>query len=160
MTPNQVHNGLPHDSNFGYSYAKRLIDVLNRGYYEQHNRLFTSIVPCNIYGPNDNFNPTASHVIPGMIQRLYKIINDPSATAPQEERIFTVYGTGKPLRQFIYSHDLARLAVWVLREYKSISPIILSGTKTINESINIVTHHILLSFYFQSMKMTKCPLNL
>lgn len=161
LTPkkNKVHNGLPHDSNFGYSYAKRLIDVLNRGYYEQHNRLFTSIVPCNIYGPNDNFNPTASHVIPGMIQRLYKIINDPTATTPQEERVFTVYGTGKPLRQFIYSHDLARLAIWVLREYKSISPIILSGKRN-NKQINIPTHCVLLPFYFQLMKMTRCPLNL
>lgn len=104
-----------------------MIDILNRGYFEQHNRLYTSIVPCNIYGPNDNFHPTASHVIPGMIQRLYKLIQDESIDAPQNERIFTVYGTGKPLRQFIYSLDLARLAIWVLREYKSISPIILSG---------------------------------
>lgn len=123
----QIHNGLPHDSNFGYSHAKRLIDILNRGYFEQHNRLFTSIVPCNIYGPNDNFHPTASHVIPGMIQRLYKIIQDDSIDTPQEERVFTVYGSGKPLRQFIYSHDLATLAVWVLREYNDVSPIILSG---------------------------------
>lgn len=124
----KIHNGLPHDSNFGYSYAKRLIDILNRGYFEQHDRLFTSIVPCNIYGPNDNFHPTASHVIPGMIQRLYKLINDNSIDTPQEKRVFTVYGTGKPLRQFIYSHDLAKLAIWALREYDSISPIILSGS--------------------------------
>lgn len=123
----QIHNGLPHDSNFGYSYAKRLIDVLNRGYFEQYNRLFTSIVPCNIYGPNDNFSPTASHVIPGMIQRLNSLINDSTINTPQEERVFTVYGTGKPLRQFIYSHDLAKLAIWTLREYNSVSPIILSG---------------------------------
>lgn len=118
---------MPHDSNFGYSYAKRLIDVLNRGYYEQHNRLFTSIVPCNIYGPNDNFSPIASHVIPGMIQRLYNLINDTTTNTPQEERVFTVYGSGKPLRQFIYSHDLAKLAIWTLRDYDSVSPIILSG---------------------------------
>lgn len=118
---------MPHDSNFGYSYAKRLIDVLNRGYFEQHNRLYTSIVPCNIYGPNDNFHPTASHVIPGMIHRLYNLINDNTINTPQEERVFTVFGTGKPLRQFIYSHDLAKLAIWTLREYDSVSPIILSG---------------------------------
>lgn len=124
----QIHNGLPHDSNFGYSYAKRLIDILNRGYFEQHQRLFTSIVPCNIYGPNDNFHPTASHVIPGMIHRLYNLIHDTSIDTPAEKRVFTVYGTGKPLRQFIYSHDLARLAVWALRDYDSVSPIILSGT--------------------------------
>lgn len=116
---------MPHDSNFGYSYAKRLIDILNRGYHEQHNRLFTSIVPCNIYGPNDNFHPTASHVIPGMIQRLHKLMQDTTIDIPQEERVFTVYGTGKPLRQFIYSIDLARLAVWVLK-YSSLNCMSLS----------------------------------
>lgn len=88
-------------------------------------------MPCNIYGPNDNFHPTASHVIPGMIQRLHKLINDDTIDTPQEERVFTVYGTGKPLRQFIYSHDLAKLTIWVLREYDSVSPIILSGNNKI-----------------------------
>lgn len=123
----QIHNGPPHDSNYGYSYAKRLIDITNRAYFDKHQRMFTSIVPCNIYGPNDNFHETESHVIPGMIQRMYKIIHDDSNATPEEERIFHVYGTGKPLRQFIYSHDLARLAIWVLRDYESVEPIILSG---------------------------------
>lgn len=122
----KIHNGPPHNSNFGYSYAKRLIDITNRAYFEQHKHIFTSIVPCNIYGPNDNFHPTASHVIPGMIQRLYSLIND-SNDVPEEKRIFTVYGSGKPLRQFIYSHDLAKLTIWALREYNDVSPIILSG---------------------------------
>lgn len=144
-----VHNGLPHDSNFGYSYAKRLIDVLNRGYFEQHNRKFTSIVPCNIYGPNDNFHPTASHVIPGMIQRLYKLIKDDTIDTPQEERVFTVYGTGKPLRQFIYSHDLAKLTIWVLREYDSVSPIILSVDEEDEVSIEFVARSIAKAFDFK-----------
>lgn len=61
-----------------------------------------------------------------MIHRMYNIINDAS-DIPQVERIFSVYGSGKPLRQFIYSHDLAKLAVWTLREYNDITPIILSG---------------------------------
>lgn len=123
----QIHNGPPHDSNYGYSYAKRLIDITNRAYFDKHQRMFTSIVPCNIYGPNDNFHETESHVIPGMIQRMYKIIHDDGNATPEEERIFHVYGTGKPLRQFIYSYDLARLAIWVLRDYESVEPIILSG---------------------------------
>merc|ERR1712224_845660 len=64
-----VHNGAPHDSNIGYSYAKRMIDVLNRCYNEQYGCNFTSIVPTNIYGPNDNFNLKSSHVIPGLIHK-------------------------------------------------------------------------------------------
>lgn len=46
-----------------------------------------------------------------------------------EDKIFTVLGTGKPLRQFIYSKDLAKLFVWVLRNYNSVEPIILSGNE-------------------------------
>ena len=62
----QVHNGPPHDSNFGYSYAKRMLDVMNRGYEQQYGCKFTSIIPCNVFGPHDNFNIANGHVIPGM----------------------------------------------------------------------------------------------
>lgn len=57
---------------------------------------------------------------------MHNIIND-SSDIPAEQRVFTVYGSGKPLRQFIYSLDLAKLTVWTLREYNDITPIILSG---------------------------------
>merc|ERR1719385_640901 len=51
-----VHNGPPHTSNYGYSYAKRMIDVLNKGYNQQYGSKFPSIIPCNVFGPHDNFN--------------------------------------------------------------------------------------------------------
>ena len=60
-----MHLGPPHDSNFGYSYAKRMIDVMNRGYSQQHGCTFTSVIPCNVFGPHDNFNMQDGHVIPG-----------------------------------------------------------------------------------------------
>lgn len=69
-----IHNGPPHESNYGYSYAKRLIDITNRAYNQQHGSMFTSIIPCNVFGPCDNYNPESSHVIPGMIHRLYDLI--------------------------------------------------------------------------------------
>ena len=53
-----VHNGPPHESNEGYAYAKRMIDVANRCYNQQHGRCFTSVIPTNIYGPNDNYRLT------------------------------------------------------------------------------------------------------
>lgn len=52
----KVHEGPPHPINFGYSHAKRMIDVQNRAYYEQHGCQFTSVIPTNIYGPYDNYN--------------------------------------------------------------------------------------------------------
>jgi len=114
-----VHNGPPHPSNFGYSYAKRMIDVANQAYKEQHACNFTSIIPCNVFGPNDNYNLESSHVIPGLIRKLHDIIQNGGDT-------FTVLGSGKPLRQFIYSLDLAKLIIWVLRNYNEVDPIILS----------------------------------
>ena len=69
-----VHLGPPHPSNYGYSHAKRLIDILNRGYFEQHGCMFTSVIPCNVFGPYDNFNLQSSHVIPGLIRKLHSAI--------------------------------------------------------------------------------------
>ncbi|KAM8966680.1 GDP-L-fucose synthase isoform 2-T2 [Pelodytes ibericus] len=113
-----IHNGAPHSSNFGYSYAKRMIDVQNRAYHEQHGCKFTSVIPTNVFGPHDNFNIEDGHVLPGLIHKVYQ--------AKLNGTPLSIWGTGKPLRQFIYSLDLARLFIWVLREYNEVDPIILS----------------------------------
>ena len=113
-----IHNGPPHFSNEAYAYAKRMIDVQNRVYHSQYGCNFTSVIPTNIYGPHDNFHLEESHVIPGLIHKLY--------LAKKNGTPFTAMGSGKPLRQFIYSMDLARLFVWVLRNYNQPEPIILS----------------------------------
>ncbi|XP_041351993.1 GDP-L-fucose synthase-like isoform X2 [Gigantopelta aegis] len=113
-----IHNGPPHSSNFGYSYAKRLIDVQNRGYHQQHGCHFTAVIPTNVFGPHDNFNLEDGHVLPGLIHKVYE--------SKKNGTPFVIWGTGSPRRQFIYSLDLARLFLWVLREYQEIDPIILS----------------------------------
>jgi len=136
-----VHNGPPHPSNFGYSYAKRMIDVQNRAYHEQYGRMFTSIVPCNVFGPHDNFNVQQGHVIPGLINKAYE--------AKKNGTPFEIWGTGAPLRQFIYSIDLARLTVWVLREYQEIDPIILATDEQDEVSIKDVAMMILDAFDFK-----------
>lgn len=82
--------------------------------------MFTSVVPCNVFGPHDNYNLESSHVIPGLIRKLHDIIQN-------GDDKFVVMGSGKPLRQFIYSLDLAKLFLWVMREYNEVDPIILSG---------------------------------
>ncbi|KAG4074032.1 hypothetical protein HA402_014237 [Bradysia odoriphaga] len=144
-----IHNGPPHSSNFGYSYAKRLIDITNKAYYEKYGHIFTSIVPCNIYGPHDNFRPDVSHVIPGMINRLYRTIYQDEPDKPQEQKEFYVYGSGKPLRQFIYSRDMARLITWVVRSYESVEPIILSVDEAAEVSIADVARSIAQAFQFK-----------
>lgn len=129
-----VHNGPPHDSNYGYAYAKRMIDVQNRAYNQQYGCNFTSVIPTNIYGSHDNYNLEDSHVIPGLIHKVYN--------AKKEDGELYVWGSGTPLRQFIHSLDLARLMVWTLTNYDSHEPIILSVDPEDEVSIKDVVHMI------------------
>lgn len=125
-----LHDGPPHPSNEGYAYAKRLIDTLNRAYAEEYGCNFTSIIPTNIYGPHDNFSIQNGHVIPGLIHKCYN--------AKKDGTPFTIWGSGSPLRQFIYSLDLAELSVWVMREYHQPEPITLSVDEDAEVSIKDV----------------------
>ncbi|KAI9605239.1 hypothetical protein H4Q26_003217 [Puccinia striiformis f. sp. tritici PST-130] len=59
-----VHNGPPHQSNFGYAHAKRMVDIQNHAYHSEFGCYFTSAIPTNIFGPHDNYNLDNSHVIP------------------------------------------------------------------------------------------------
>ncbi|XP_077493667.1 GDP-L-fucose synthase-like [Amblyomma americanum] len=136
-----IHEGPPHDSNFGYSYAKRLTDIQNRAYHAQHGCKFTAVIPVNVFGPYDNFNPEDGHVLSGLINRTHQ--------AKLHGTPLEVWGSGKPLRQFIYSLDLARLIVWVLREYSEVDPIILSGDEEDEVSIKDATRLITDAFDFK-----------
>lgn len=122
-----VHDGAPHSSNEGYAYSKRMIDVLNRCYSNQYGCNFTSVIPTNIYGPHDNFNIQDGHVIPGLVHKM-KIAMDGGPS-------FKIWGSGTPLRQFIYSEDLAKLFVWALYNYDDPSPIIFSTDEASEISI-------------------------
>ena len=124
LTIDQIHTGVPHTSNDAYSYAKRMTDVQINAYREQYGINYTSIIPSNIYGPNDNFSLEHGHVMPMLIHKLY--------LAKKNKTDFTVWGSGKPLREFIYSKDVARLAEWTLENYEGIEPLIFSGDEEIS----------------------------
>jgi GDP-L-fucose synthase len=136
-----VHNGPPHTSNMGYSVAKRMIDVLNHCYKDQYGLNYTSVIPTNIYGPHDNFCIEDGHVIPGLIHKCYM--------AKRDGTDFVIWGSGSPLRQFIYSEDLAQLTVWTLRNYESIEPIILSVDEEAEVSIKEVAELVAEAMEFQ-----------
>ena len=78
LTEQQIHDGEPHQSNFGYAYAKRMLDVHSRAIRKQYNLNYITAIPNNIYGPKDNFDLNNGHVIPSMIRKFYeaKINND------------------------------------------------------------------------------------
>jgi GDP-L-fucose synthase len=136
-----IHNGPPHFSNAGYAYAKRMVDVVNHLYAEQYGCNFTSVVPTNIFGKYDNFSIDDGHVIPGLIHKCY--------LAKQRNEPFTIWGSGKPLRQFIFSKDLARLMIWVMRSYPETSPIILSVDESAEVTIETVARAIVQAMDFQ-----------
>jgi GDP-L-fucose synthase len=106
------------------------------------------VIPCNVFGPHDNYREGVSHVIPGMIHRLYKVIHE-NPEVPQEEKEFVVYGTGKPLRQFIYSLDLGKLFVWILRNYESVEPVVLSVDEAAEVTIAQLAESIAKAFEFK-----------
>ncbi|XP_008327925.1 GDP-L-fucose synthase-like [Cynoglossus semilaevis] len=130
-----IHNGPPHESNFGYSYAKRMIDVQNRAYFKQYGRCYTAVIPTNLFGPHDNFTAENGHMLPAVIGKVYR--------AKQEGTQLNVCGTGNGRRQFTFSQDLARLIIWVLREYEEVDPIITSvGAEdeiSIKEAVEMIT---------------------
>ena len=124
LTESKIHLGPPHFSNDAYAYAKRMAEIQIRAYREQYGLNYTSVIPTNIYGPNDNFNLENGHVIPSLIHKCY--------LARENNTDLVIWGSGEPLREFIYSKDVAELAVWVLDNYDESEPIILSTSEEIS----------------------------
>jgi GDP-L-fucose synthase len=132
LTENKIHLGEPHFSNYPYAYAKRMADIQIRSYREQYGLNYKSVIPTNIYGTNDNFNIENGHVIPSLIHKCYM--------AREYKTDFTIWGSGKPLREFINSKDVAKLTEWVLENYNEDEPIILSTSEeiSISELVDII----------------------
>jgi GDP-L-fucose synthase len=124
LTEKKIHLGPPHTSNDAYAYAKRMADVQIRAYNEQYGLNYKSVIPTNIYGPNDNYDIVNGHVIPSLIHKCY--------LSRENKTDFTIWGTGKPLREFIFSRDVAKLTEWVLHNYEENEPIILSTSEEIS----------------------------
>ena len=114
LTPDQIDNGAPHPSNHGYSYAKRLSGYQTNIIKKVLNSNWVSVIPTNVYGTNDNFHLEDGHMIPAMIHRAY--------LSKQRSEKMVVWGDGSPLRQVIYSEDLAKLIIWSLNNWTSDDP--------------------------------------
>jgi GDP-L-fucose synthase len=121
LTEDQIHNGEPHNSNYPYAYAKRMLDIQSRAYNEQYGCNFICVAPTNIYGPNDNFHLQNGHVIPMLIHKCY--------LAKRNKTDFVIWGSGAPLREFIYSKDIAKISMWLLENYNEQEPIILTTSE-------------------------------
>jgi len=121
LTEDQIHDGPPHESNFAYAYAKRMLDVQSRAYRKQYGCNFITAVPNNLFGENDNFDLEDSHVIPAMIRKFYE-------AGLSGENVY-LWGDGTPLREFSYSKDLANILMLLIKEYDDEHPINVGNTE-------------------------------
>jgi len=132
ISEEDLFKGPPHNSNDAYAYAKRMIEVQSQAYRDDFGDNFISIIPTNIYGPNDNFSLENGHVVPSLIHKCYlaKQTHDPKGALDEvTAEPFTVRGTGKPLRQFLYSDDLAKIILKILFAYTGNDTIIISPSE-------------------------------
>ncbi len=111
MSESVLLTGLLEPTNEPYAVAKiagiKLCESYNRQYSESHGVDYRSVMPTNLYGQGDNYHPENSHVIPAMIRRFHEAkVND----APS----VIIWGTGKPLREFLYVDDMAAASVFVM----------------------------------------------
>ena len=121
LTEDQLHMGPPHESNFAYAYAKRMLDVMSRAYRQQYGCNFITAIPNNLYGENDNFDLENSHVIPALIRKVWE------AKINKEPSVFC-WGDGSPLREFTYSEDIARILLFFMENYDEPEPINIGNT--------------------------------
>lgn len=133
LTETDIHAGPPHASNYGYAYAKRMLDVQSRAFRQQFGCNFITAIPNNIFGMNDNFDLEDSHVIPAIIRKVFE--------AKKEKKDKVVFwGTGRPLREFTYAPDIATVLLFLMDAYNSSEPINIGniGEHSIGEVVDKV----------------------
>ena len=117
MKEEYLLDGKVEPTNEGYAIAKIAGMKLCEMYNRQYGTDYISVMPTNLYGPNDNYHPEHSHVLPALIRRFHEAKESGAASV-------TCWGDGSPLREFLYVDDLANLCVFLMNNY--------SGNETVN----------------------------
>jgi len=113
---NDLWNGYPEETNAPYGLAKKMMLVQAQAYRQQYGFNAIYLLPVNLYGPRDNFNPESSHVIPALIRKI--------ADAKKEDKDYIeVWGTGKATREFLYVEDAAEGIILATEKYNKLEPV-------------------------------------
>jgi len=136
-----LHNGPPHYSNYAYAYSKRMLEIHSNVYRENYGDNFICVSPTNVYGPYDNFDLEDGHVLPALIHKCF--------LAKENNEDFVIRGTGSPLRQFIYSEDLAKL-IMIIMENHNDNNLILSVPESHEISIRDIGRLIAKSYGYEN----------
>jgi GDP-L-fucose synthase len=109
-------NGYPEETNAPYGVAKKALLVQLQAYRQQYGLNGIYLLPVNLYGPEDNFDPSSSHVIPALIRKVHE-------AQQKGEKKLPVWGDGSPTREFLYSTDAARGIVMGTQDYNDQEPV-------------------------------------
>ncbi len=109
-------NGYPEETNAPYGVAKKALLVQLQAYRQQYGLNGIYLLPVNLYGPEDNFDPSSSHVIPALIRKVHE-------AQQKGEKKLPVWGDGSPTREFLYSTDAARGIVMGTQDYNDPEPV-------------------------------------
>src|SRR5271166_3467421 len=109
-------NGYPEETNAPYGLAKKMLLVQAQAYRQQYGFNAIHLLPVNLYGPRDSFDPARSHVIPALIKKCFDAVED-------GQRKIEVWGTGHASREFLYVDDCSRALVLAAQQYDKADPV-------------------------------------
>lgn len=126
-------SGYPEETNAPYGLAKKMMLVQSQGYREEYGFNSIFLLPVNLYGPNDNFDPTSSHVIPALIKKCVDAVEN-------NDKEIVVWGTGKASREFLYVDDAVEAILLAAERYNSSEPVNIGSSFeiTIKNLIDII----------------------
>ena len=133
-------NGYPEETNAPYGLAKKMLLVQSQAYRQQYGFNSIFLLPVNLFGPGDNFDPLSSHVIPALIRKL-------SIAKKHRSASVTVWGTGNPTREFLYVDDAAEGIILAGEKYNKSEPVNLGAgfeitiKKLVYEICNLMEYH-------------------
>lgn len=125
ITEGQLLQGTLEPTNEPYAIAKIAGIKLCESYNRQYNRDYRSVMPTNLYGENDNFHPSNSHVIPALMRRFHE-------AKQQNASEVIVWGSGKPMREFLHVDDMAAASIYAME----------LNTETLNQNVQTMLSHI------------------
>jgi GDP-L-fucose synthase len=133
FSEDDLWNGYPEETNAPYGLAKKMLLVQTQAYREQYGFNAIYLLPVNLYGPRDNFDPGSSHVIPALIRKFIEAVDE-------EKDTVEVWGTGSASREFIYVKDAARAIAMATEQYNGPEPVNLGSGKEIKirDLVNLI----------------------
>lgn len=118
-------DGYPEETNAPYGLAKKMLLVQAQAYRQQYNYNTVFLLPVNLYGPRDNFNPASSHVIPALIRKCVDAVEN-------NLKEIVVWGDGSPTREFLYVEDAAEAILLCAERYNKSEPVNLGASLEIS----------------------------